>query len=65
VRLVQRRLHRPSNLTLQPSARLSAFFTDDEIDERIALLKGEVERLEAMKASKGSHRSVADALFKR
>jgi uncharacterized small protein (DUF1192 family) len=36
-----------------------------ELDERIALLKAEIERLEADKARKGSHRSAADAFFRR
>lgn len=36
-----------------------------ELDERIALLKSEIDRLEGAKASKGAHRSAADAFFKR
>jgi uncharacterized small protein (DUF1192 family) len=36
-----------------------------ELDARIALLKSEIARLEADKATKGSHRAAADAFFKR
>jgi uncharacterized small protein (DUF1192 family) len=35
-----------------------------ELDERIALLKGEITRLEADKSKKLSSRSAADAVFK-
>jgi len=36
-----------------------------ELDERIALLKAEIARVEAERSAKDSTRSVADALFKR
>ena len=36
-----------------------------ELDERIALLKGEIERLEMDKSRKQASRSVADQFFKR
>jgi uncharacterized small protein (DUF1192 family) len=55
----------PKKKVLHEIGQDLAMLSVAEIDERIALLKGEVERLEAMKASKGSHRSVADAFFKR
>jgi uncharacterized small protein (DUF1192 family) len=35
-----------------------------DLDERIALLKAEIGRLEADKASKGASRSAAEAFFK-
>ncbi|MGN6548853.1 MAG: DUF1192 domain-containing protein [Pararhizobium sp.] len=36
----------------------------DELDARIALLKAEIERLEAERTSKGASRSAADKLFR-
>jgi uncharacterized small protein (DUF1192 family) len=36
-----------------------------ELTDRIALLKEEIARLEAARASKGATRSAADAFFKR
>ena len=36
-----------------------------ELDERIALLKGEIARVEAHMAETEAHRSAADELFKR
>ncbi|MDJ1158270.1 DUF1192 domain-containing protein [Chelatococcus sp. SYSU_G07232] len=36
-----------------------------ELDERIALLKGEIERLEAARAAKAASREAANAFFKR
>ncbi|MER2535690.1 MAG: DUF1192 domain-containing protein [Rhizobiaceae bacterium] len=36
-----------------------------ELNDRIALLKGEIARLEAELRSKGTTRSAADALFRR
>tara|TARA_R110002020_G_scaffold154610_1_gene334595 strand:- start:170 stop:361 length:192 start_codon:yes stop_codon:yes gene_type:complete len=40
------------------------FLSAGELDERIALLREEITRLEADKASKTSSRSVAENLFK-
>ncbi len=40
------------------------FLSADEIEERIALLHEEIERLEADKASKTSSRSAAESFFK-
>ena len=37
----------------------------DDLDERIALLKAEIVRLEAAMASKRASRDAADAVFKR
>lgn len=36
-----------------------------ELSERIALLKSEVERLEAERAARGATKSAAEALFRR
>ena len=36
-----------------------------ELDERVALLKGEIARIEAHMAATQAHRSAADELFKR
>ena len=36
-----------------------------ELDERVAMLKDEIARLEATKASKQTSRTVADQFFKR
>lgn len=44
----------------QDLSALSVF----ELDERIALLTGEIERLKAARAKKEAGRSAADALFK-
>ncbi|PQM26231.1 DUF1192 domain-containing protein [Sphingopyxis lindanitolerans] len=37
----------------------------DELDERVAVLAGEIERVKAHKAAAASHKSVAEALFKK
>jgi uncharacterized small protein (DUF1192 family) len=37
----------------------------DELDERIAQLKAEIERIESELASKGTSRIAAEALFRR
>jgi uncharacterized small protein (DUF1192 family) len=39
--------------------------SQDELAERIALLKGEIDRIEAHMAAVDQHKSAADALFKR
>lgn len=40
------------------------FLSAGELEERIALLKQEIQRLEAEKASKTSSRSAAESFFK-
>lgn len=40
------------------------FLSADELDERIALLKQEIARLEADKAGKTSSRNAAESFFK-
>jgi uncharacterized small protein (DUF1192 family) len=42
-----------------------ALLSVKEIDERVALLKEEIARLEAAKAGKQASRSVADTFFKK
>lgn len=39
-------------------------YSHEELDERIALLEAEVERVTAHRAKAAAHRSAADALFK-
>jgi uncharacterized small protein (DUF1192 family) len=41
-----------------------ALLSVDELTERIALLQGEIERLQAAAASKQASRNVADKFFK-
>ncbi|ALJ15078.1 DUF1192 domain-containing protein [Sphingopyxis macrogoltabida] len=48
-------------LTRQPLDPLSV----DELDERVALLEAEIERVKAHKAVATSHKAVAEALFKK
>jgi len=40
-------------------------FSQDELDERIAALEAEIERVRAHRDAAARHRSQADALFKR
>jgi uncharacterized small protein (DUF1192 family) len=42
-----------------------ALLSLEELDERIAILRGEVERLELARAKKQASRSAADQFFKR
>lgn len=37
----------------------------DELDERVQMLRAEIERLEAARAHKSASRSAADAFFKK
>ncbi|WP_432769313.1 MAG: DUF1192 domain-containing protein [Sphingopyxis sp.] len=37
----------------------------DELDERMALLEAEIERVKTHKAAAASHKAIADALFKK
>ncbi|MGN6689762.1 MAG: DUF1192 domain-containing protein [Sphingopyxis sp.] len=37
----------------------------DELDERIAVLEAEIERVKAHRAAATSHKAVAEALFKK
>lgn len=37
----------------------------DELDDRIATLKGEIERIKAHRAAATTHKAIADALFKK
>ncbi|WP_411339637.1 DUF1192 domain-containing protein [Sphingopyxis sp. J-6] len=48
-------------LTRQPLDPLSV----DELDERVALLEAEIERVKAHKAAATSHKAVAEALFRK
>lgn len=56
---------RPSDpLTLLVKQDLGPI-SQDELAERIAILKGEIARVEAHMAAVDQHRSAADELFKR
>lgn len=55
----------PKKKVLHEIGQDLAMLSVAELDERIVILKGEIERLEAIKVSKGSHRSAADSFFKR
>ncbi|HEV7341082.1 MAG TPA: DUF1192 domain-containing protein [Sphingopyxis sp.] len=48
-------------LTRQPLDPLSV----SELDDRIATLEGEIERVKAHRAAAASHKAIADALFKK
>ncbi|WP_422058878.1 DUF1192 domain-containing protein [Sphingopyxis sp.] len=37
----------------------------DELDDRVAVLQGEIERVKAHKAAATSHKAVAESLFKK
>ncbi len=37
----------------------------DELDDRVAVLQGEIERVKAHKAATTSHKAVAESLFKK
>ena len=39
-------------------------YSQDELEERVALLKAEIERVEAHRGRAAKHRAAADALFK-
>ena len=39
-------------------------YSQDELEERVALLKAEIERVEAHSSRAAKHRAAADALFK-
>ncbi|MEP5937652.1 MAG: DUF1192 domain-containing protein [Erythrobacter sp.] len=40
-------------------------YSQDELGERIALLKAEIERVDAHRSKAAAHRSAADAFFKK
>ena len=48
-------------LTRQPLDPLSV----NELDDRIATLEAEIERIKAHRAAATSHKAIADALFKK
>jgi uncharacterized small protein (DUF1192 family) len=48
-------------LTRQPLDPLSV----SELDDRIATLEGEIERVKAHRSAAASHKAIADALFKK
>ena len=47
------------------SAEDLAPYSQDELGDRIALLKAEIARVEAHRARASAHRSAADALFRK
>lgn len=50
-----------SRLAREPLDPLSI----DELDERVALLEAEIERVKAHKAAASSHKAIAEALFRK
>jgi uncharacterized small protein (DUF1192 family) len=48
-------------LTRQPLDPLSL----DELDERVAVLEGEIARVKAHKAAAAGHKAIAESLFKK
>lgn len=56
---------RPARKTAHDIGQDLSLLAVDELKARIALLKAEIERLEAAVAAKGAIRAAADSLFKR
>lgn len=56
---------RPARKTVHDIGQDLSLLAVDELKARIALLKAEIERLEAAVAAKGASRAAADSLFKR
>jgi uncharacterized small protein (DUF1192 family) len=56
---------RPKKKLVHELGQDLALLSIEELSERIALLAGEIERLEAARAKKQASRSVADQFFKR
>jgi uncharacterized small protein (DUF1192 family) len=56
---------RPKNKIVHEIGQELALLSVKEIDERVALLKEEIARLEAAKAGKQASRNVADTFFKK
>lgn len=56
---------RPARKTAHDIGQDLSLLAVDELKARIALLKAEIERLEAAVAAKGASRAAADSLFKR
>ncbi|HZG27619.1 Uncharacterized small protein, DUF1192 family [Ensifer adhaerens] len=56
---------RPVRKTVHDIGQDLSLLAVDELKARIALLKAEIERLEAAVAAKGASRAAADSLFKR
>lgn len=50
-----------ATLTRQPLDPLSL----DELDERVAVLEAEIERVKAHRAAATGHKAIAEALFKK
>ena len=55
---------RPKQKRVHEIGQDLATLSVDEIDERVAILKSEIDRLEAARRNKADTRSAADALFK-
>jgi uncharacterized small protein (DUF1192 family) len=56
---------RPKNKIVHEIGQELALLSVKEIDERVALLKEEIARLETAKAGKQASRNVADTFFKK
>jgi uncharacterized small protein (DUF1192 family) len=56
---------RPKKKLVHEIGQDLALLSIEELGERIALLAGEIERLEAARAKKQASRSAADQFFKR
>ena len=56
---------RPKKKIVHEIGQELALLSVKEIDERVALLKEEIARLEAAKAGKEASRNVADTFFKK
>jgi uncharacterized small protein (DUF1192 family) len=56
---------RPKKKLVHEIGQDLALLSIEDLGERIALLAGEIERLEAARAKKQASRSVADQFFKR
>jgi uncharacterized small protein (DUF1192 family) len=56
---------RPKKKLVHEIGQDLALLSIEELDERIALLTSEIERLEAVRTKKQASRSVADQFFKR
>ena len=56
---------RPKKKIVHEIGQELALLSVKEIDERVALLKEEIARLEAAKAGKQASRNVADTFFKK
>ena len=55
---------RPKKVTTHEVGQVLDTLSVDELDERIALLKAEIGRLEAARAAKQASKLAADAVFK-